>query len=335
MELKPYALFALVVAAAPAVAQPTLTTSTSVPQPGQEFVLNNGPWVDNSPVGANVTMSFWNLIAGSDRNWYVNDVTGTSGAANPDAEVLTTDGGSDTTYWGVTTGGLEIVGSRTPLEGVINYTDNVLELKLPCTYGTTWTDSYGASFTASGIPATRVGTLTGNADAWGTLVLPVVETPNVLRVHVRKETTDQAAIATIVRRSNIWYFYAETMTFPLLKLSIDTVIISGGTPSVTKTAEWMFGPGGTGFGEIDPDKVQFHAYPNPASDVLQLGLGEQGASATAVAFVDAKGAVVREQGIVPAAGIVSLDVRGMAPGIYTVRVMDQGRQLGTHRVVVR
>lgn len=335
MELNRYALFAFCLATVPAVAQPTLTTSTSVPQPGQEFVLNNGPWVDNSPAGANVTMSFWNLIAGSDRNWYVNDVTGTSGAANPDAEVLTTDGGSDTTYWGVTTGGLEIVGSRTPLEGVINYTDNVLELKLPCTYGTTWTDSYGASFTASGIPATRVGTLTGNADAWGTLVLPVVETPNVLRVHVRKETTDQAAIATIVRRSNIWYFYAETMTFPLLKLSIDTVIISGGNPSVTKTAEWMFGPGGVGFGEIDADQVQFLAYPNPASDVLQLDLGEQGASATVVSFVDAKGAVVREQGVVPSSGMVTLNVQGMAPGAYTVRLIGQGRLLGTHRVVVR
>jgi hypothetical protein len=265
----------------------------------------------------------------------VDDVAGTSGAANADAQVLTTDGGSDTTYWGVTAGGLEIVGSRTSLEGVINYTDNVLELKLPCTYGTTWTDSYGASFTAAGVPATRVGSLTGNADAWGTLVLPVVETPNVLRVHVRKQTFD-AGFLPIERRTNIWYFYAETMTFPLLKLTIDTIIVNEGNPSVLpKTAEWMFGPGGVGFGEIDPEQVEFLAYPNPASDVLQLDLGEQGASATAVAFVDAKGAVVREQGVVPASGMVSLNVQGMAPGAYTVRVMGQGRLLGTHRVVVR
>jgi hypothetical protein len=118
-------------------------------------------------------------------------------------------------------------------------------------------------------------------------------------------------------------------------LSIDTVIISGGNPSVTKTAEWMFGPGGVGFGEIDADQVQFLAYPNPASDMLQLELGEQGASATAVSFVDAKGAVVREQVIMPSTGSVSLDVRGMAPGAYTVRVLGQGRLLGTHRVVVR
>lgn len=316
-------------------AQPTLDATNMVPVNGQEFPLRTKPdWSDVGPTGANVNWPFWTLHATGNRNYRYFDpsITPTS-ASIPTATLVGTDGGTDTSFFAVTANGWENVGVRSSLEGVINYTDPVLDLKFPCSFGTTWTDAASASYTVSGFPTTRVGTITGNADAWGQLTLSENDLSNVLRVHVRKQFTDQAAIATINRVSNTWYFFNTGFPYPVLKMVEDSVIINGGAPSVARTADWMGGPGGVGMDDIGFDDVQFTPYPNPATDQVTIQLPTTTAALCEV--LDATGKVVRSQRLQANATQHLISVQELTPGAYTARVSENGTMRSVRFIVQR
>ncbi|MBK7945120.1 MAG: hypothetical protein IPJ85_07380 [Flavobacteriales bacterium] len=151
-------------AAAASVAQPTLTSS-NVPGPGSEFALfTRDGYQDVGPTGANVSFEYWGMLLPNTGNrpsrWFSASSTPT-GALIPSATLISTDGGSDTLFWAVTSNGLEQVGSRATDEGnnPVSYTDAILELKLPCTFGTTWTDATSATINTQFGPVTRTGTI--------------------------------------------------------------------------------------------------------------------------------------------------------------------------------
>ncbi|MEO8591380.1 MAG: hypothetical protein ABI432_18515, partial [Flavobacteriales bacterium] len=275
MQLRYSLMAATSLLASTLLAQPTIDASNNIPlySAGQEFSVRQSSWFDEGPAGANVTYQFWNLISTSNKQYrfYDANITPTH-TLIPSATFLSTDGGSDSLFYTVTANGLEQVGSATSLEGKVNFTDALLELKYPCTYGTTWSDPTSASYTVGGFPVTRTGTITGNADGYGVLNVSEVSYPSVLRVHTRKATTDASIVATINRVSHVWNFYTETTPYPVLKLMLDTVIVNGGAPSVVKSSQWIGGPGGVGMQDISFDEAQFNAYPNPASDVVTVSI---------------------------------------------------------------
>ncbi|MCB0768625.1 MAG: hypothetical protein KDB95_15555, partial [Flavobacteriales bacterium] len=156
------------------LAQPTLTAANSVAAPGQDFPVSTGTsYVYEGGTGAGQTYGFWMLPASGNRtySYLAPGVTPTSSMI-PSATVLTTDGGSDTLFYGIGSTGLELRGERSALAGgAYAYTDPLVELKLPCDYLDTWTDQMAASYVVSGFPVTRTGTISGVADGWGTLEL--------------------------------------------------------------------------------------------------------------------------------------------------------------------
>ncbi len=322
-----------------ALAQPTLTTSTNVPiAPSDIDVRTATNYIGDGPTGANVQFHYWNMLTPNtgNRNIYYRaaSVTPTS-ASIPSATLLSTDGGTDTLFWAVTAQGLEQVGVRTNLEGVINFSDASLELKLPCTYGTTWSDPMGASYTVSGIvPVTRVGTVTGTADAYGTLVMPnAVSISDVLRVRVRRDITDNSAVANVHRISNVSYFYTTDEAFPKVTITQDSVQIGTGAWTVAKSAQWRGDAFAVGVEEADALEAAFTAYPNPAADVIQVSFANGANAATRVEVLDAAGRVVRNEAVV--GGRVALATEGLQAGLYSVRAFAGADVLGVRRVAVR
>ncbi len=318
------------------IAQPTITAANNTPlySAGQEFTVRQSTWTNTGSAGANVTYNFWDLISTSNKQYrfYDADITPT-GVLIPAATFLNTDGGSDTLFYTVTANGLEQVGVSASLEGKVSYTDALLELKYPCTYGTTWSDPTSASYTVSGFPVTRTGTITGNADGYGVLNVSEVSYPSVLRVHTRKATTDASALATINRVSHVWNFYAETTPYPVLKLMLDTVIVNGGAPSVVKSSQWIGGPGGVGMQDISSDDVQFIAFPNPANDAFTLTMNATVPTVATAEVTNAAGQLVMTQRI--SGNQASVNVHGLAPGVYQLRVISSEGVLGTRRLVVQ
>lgn len=319
-----------------AIAQPTLTQGTHVPAAGQDFaVVSATGYIATGPTGANVDMNYWDMLIenSGNRTWRFRaaSVTPTS-AQIPTANLLSTDGGTDTTFWNSTSAGLFHVGSRTALEGIIPFSDPLLELVFPCTYGTTWNDGMTANYVVSGIvPVTRIGSIIGHADAYGTLRLPQGEVVmNVLRVNVRREFNDNSAVANVVRIANVKSFYSPSVPYPMLQLTEDSVRIGTGAWTVVKSAQWIGNGFIVGLDENSLDEVSFSAYPNPVSEMLNIAVSS--GMATDAEVMDPSGRIVLQHRL--SADRPSVDVRSLTPGAYFLRVRAQGMAPGIQRFVV-
>ena len=78
--------------------------------------------------------------------------------------------------------------------------------------------------------------------------------------------------------------------------------------------------------------LALHCYPNPATDELHVSYALAGAAAARLEVRDMLGRVVWQQ---PAsAGGATVPVRGLAPGLYLVALVDAGQTLATRRVAI-
>lgn len=322
-------------------AQPTLDEGNNAPVAGDLFALTSyttnvpASFYGSGSAGADQLYGFWMLPNTGNRDIQFLDpaVTATT-ASFPGATVLATNGGQDTLYWNVSADGLEQVGIRGSVEGIAPFTDGALELKYPCTYGTTWTDAFSANYTVSGFPVTRVGSITGVADGYGTIQLPAIELTDILRVKVRKVQQDNSALGLVYRSYETYYFFQEGIRYPVMKTSQDTVIFGAGTPAVTWNADWLYGTGEVGMEDLAASEIVFTPYPNPTNG--QLDLRMEGGDLRAVEVLNTTGQLMiqktQRQG-----GTISglLDLSGLASGVYQVRVTQADGRQGTRRIVVQ
>ncbi len=308
------------------VAQPTIDLANNQPVNGQEFVLRtSATWIWEGPTGDNVDFNFWDLFATGNPNYRVFDATSSMPAAN----LVSTDGGSDSLYWNYAADGMYQVGARSAGEGLLSYSDPVLELKYPCTFGTSWTDNIAASFTSPFGAAVRSGTVTGIADAWGQFDISEASLPSVLRVKVHKEITDVADVGVLNRVSDTWYFYSENYPWPVLKLVEETSPLG-----TTRSAQWMFGPGGVSVGEVDPDSFTFTPYPNPTNGRVDLNIGTN--KVRSIEVLTTTGQVVMQEQASNGGQLTGvLDVSGLSSGVYQVRLTQADGRQGTQRIVVQ
>lgn len=319
-----------------AQAQPNLTAANDVPLNGDEFaVRNNNDFLGPGPAGAVVQFNYWDMLVngGGLQNirWF-NASVSPNASLVPSATMLSTDGGADTLYWAVTANGLEQVGARSALYNTtINYTDALLELKLPCTYQTSWTDNHAASYSISGFPVSRVGTITGMADAYGVLQLPNNYFHDVLRVKLRRSITDAAAIATTLRKETVYNYYEEGGRFPRLHLRIDSVQVNGGAWAVTRRAEWQGNAYAVGLEENLTDADVFTAYPNPATDFITLNAPLAAGSRLEIA--DAAGRVVRTINLIGERSTIG--VEQLPAGVYHLSLITATGHRREQRLVVQ
>ncbi|MEZ4758013.1 MAG: T9SS type A sorting domain-containing protein [Flavobacteriales bacterium] len=309
------------------MAQVSLSVGNHVPVVGQTVALATGSsYTWEGPAGADVTVNYWDLFpsASGTRNFYYAAATSTM----PSATLASTDGGSDTTFWSLSSEGLTVVGLRGSLEGVLTYTDPIVELKLPLAYGQSWTDAGTANYTALGFGVTRVVSLTGSADAYGTLNLPGGSTNDVLRVRVRRATTDNSAIAVVNRIANISYFYTAGSAHPVLRLSVDSTS-TGLAWQVTRSVEYVGNTVTVGIDEYNAAEARFIAYPNPAHQSVTLQLN---APADLLQVFDSKGAMVRS--VNTTSDKVVLDLQGVEAGHYLVRAYHRGVAVESRPLVV-
>jgi len=308
-------------------ASPYAVTSYTTSAPA-EFI---GP----GTAGADQLYGFWMLpwTGNHDRFFVAPSVTPTS-SSFPGATVLSTNGGQDTSFYKVDANGVELLGLRGSLEGVAPYTNGLLELKLPCTFGTTWTDSYAGTYMVSGFTVNRSGTINGIADGYGDIQLPAQVLSNVLRVFVRKVQLDLSQFVNATRTYDSYYYYQEGLPFPVTKTSVDSVVIGTGSPTVTYTAEWLYGPAPeVGLDEVSINDIQFTPYPNPTNGRVDLQLGST--EVRAVEVFTATGQLVRADRLrANANGAGSVDLSGLPAGVYQVRITDMEGRTGDRRVVL-
>ena len=319
-----------------AIAQPTLSTSNAVPPIGADYPISSGDaFIWAGAEGENVTFGFWNDLAETaTRSYEILDPSASPNSASiSGVSYLITDGGSDTTFWRQTTDALELAAEFYSGVAFFTYTDGSKELQLPLAFGDEWNDAFLGSATVSGIGVTRSGTTEGHADAHGILELPAVAYPSVLRVHVRKTSDINSLVINGTSASDHWYFYDGVVPYPVCRLMIDTLTLGGGNPQVTKRAEWFGGPGNVGQQEIDPEMVNFIAFPNPATDNVTVETGSATTVST-IEVIDHAGKIVRDIGLESFSTRGSIDVGSLSAGHYFIRITDAQGARSTRPLII-
>jgi len=305
-------------------------TQADMPVPGDQFLINYGPYVATSG-GSNMTWDFSTLSADSSETIQFVDPAGTPMAASfPGATVAQYQ---DNSYTYFQTSGTDMLLLGVDADGIIvPYQDPEQWLQVPCSFGTTWSDNLAASFSSSGFPVNRSGSVTGNADGFGSVVMPFGTVNNVLRVRLVEDYTDQT-IVNIDYDFITDFFYKPGLHAPLVQIGDYTV-----TTLITvndQRTQWLDGSA-VGIAEALTQDIGIDVFPNPASDRIEVVYGASGR--LTLELVDATGRTVqvRELGQrAPGVHRDVVDIAGQPAGLYVLRIRNEAGETGTKRLIIR
>lgn len=343
------ALFLAFAAALAATAQPTLVAPGNVPAPGNGFTVHRGAYVATPAGGAGEVFNYSTLSSASTLTYQwrsPGDLP--NGGVFPGAQFALVNGGADTIFYKATANGLERVGDTQTIDAmgtnyplISTYSNSMLDLKLPLSFGDTWTDLFQGSFVVqdgSSETSNRNGAVTGEADAWGWVVLPGgVDTVEVLRVRTR--VTEVIPLTTGLGQLNVQHMHNQVAyyplwgKFPVLRSVSDTLSVATPFP-ITITAsytEWLDGAF-VGVAEHAADAFKAQVFPNPATDQAKLVFANNAMTPVQVRVVNAQGAVVKETRT--AGRTLDMDVKDLENGIYGVVLSNDQGQRSTVRMVV-
>lgn len=314
-------------------AQPTLTQATNAPQAGTSFSFNYGPYVQPGSAGA---LQTWDLSALTTDSIVEAELVLASatpnGAQFPTADVAEVND-VVTTYYDVTSDGAYFAGSDDGTT-VIPNTQMGKFLPFPCTFGSTWSSPQSATFTSEGTDVFRTGFATGEADGYGTLIMPWGTVTNVLRVHWVSELRDSTQFFNIDYTYDAYLYYVTGQSYPIAELVTATVDLFG-SPSTSQFSRWT---GEITMGTDGPARSEgrMHAYPNPATDGINIVVTEDMGVNPSVLVLDAAGKLAHQQVLSVAVGSTApVDLSALVPGTYTLVVVDRKGLRSTAQVVLR
>lgn len=338
-----------------AYAQPTLTSANHAPSVGDNqlyYVADSNSVIDNT-TGANVTFDY-STLAGygmSQTNYYVNPATTTYASDFPTATYADTTAGSPVNKrYGQLVSTDSLVNNGMVLDintfgvTIIKYTDPERTMTYPFVYGNSFNDAFSGQFTAVDYNTTTngSGTVSVNADAWGTLLLPnSVSIPNVLRVvQFDSLVTDTInlpfpfpAILPITIKGKIINYYEPSVSkYPLLSI-IDAEI--AGDSSRTVISQYPMPM--VGINELE-NKINLSVYPNPISNenatlTFELTTAEK----VEIAILNQLGQEIKNvfaSNMQPGMNTLNIETANLAKGIYFISTLI-GEQKITKKLIVQ
>jgi len=186
-------------------------------------------------------------------------------------------------------------------------------IQYPCNYGDTFTDAYHGLFTGT-LFYDRTGTVTVEADAWGTLIMPWGTVNNVLRVRTQESHYDDEEEFGIYH-SDSYAWYSPT-TYSVILTSF-TGWLNEDEPYAHITS-YINGLD-AGVNTMDtPD--DFAVYPNPANSVIRF-IGNHIPEEIVITDVCGRNIEMFR----PLAQITQLDINAWSPGFYNVSFLSNGK----------
>lgn len=302
------------------IAQPTLTVSGNSPMPGVDFTVHYDTWQSEGNGGANQTWDYSGLTSDSTKTIsYVDPMSTPSGASFPNAEVCQVDY-SGYIYYDYDNNNWDYIGAEAA-GTVISSTDPATFLELPLTYGDSWSDTRASTMQFG----TRAGTISGNADGYGTLILPWGTINDVLRIHVEEDYTDNVFI-TIDYDFDTFWFMKPGIPYPLLLLQTLNVTPSLGAPSQILALQYA-DESAVGIGEEIEIIGSMSVFPSPAEDNATLEYTLAAGDAMTLSIVEMTGRTVAEVALgrkAPGIHRENISVSGLTSGAYFVQL--QGSQ---------
>lgn len=300
-----------------ALAQPTITSSVN-PVIGTTFNYMRFTW-DGNPgtAGANQTWDFSALSGQSSAMAYIDPSTAPSGSSFGSANMCTNAAGQVYQFNNNSVSAQEIHGFYTA-SGTTVYSDPEKIMQFPCNYQTNWTDNLAGSISTG---FTRSGTVTGEADAYGTLILPSGTYSNVLRIKVIEDYDDLFQGNPVYATTNtIYMFYIEGYHTPILAL----------THSNTAGQETFYGNyvDNPVLSAEEMEQEELSIYPNPVRNNLNFTVPQTIESNYSVQIFNMSGQQVYKV----TNPVASFDMSNFDNGVYLV-LLTNGEAIIRKKIV--
>ncbi|MCX6242598.1 MAG: T9SS type A sorting domain-containing protein [Bacteroidetes bacterium] len=217
----------------------------------------------------------------------------------------------------------------------LNYSDPVLKMKYPFSYGDQFTDRWAGSALFQNVTKIDLsGDFSVSADAYGTLILPNQVLKNTLRVRTEKNSVEINPCSTVESQTIRYFWYAQQYRYPVLIITTTQVKTSGKDSGITRSAsvnleqplngEVISGVTDT---QVSPDNsdVSVIIYPNPFTEKLTYNYFLRKELPVTLDLYDMTGRLSRrliQTQVQPEglhSGVLHSDEVGMSPGIYYLR----------------
>jgi Secretion system C-terminal sorting domain len=310
-----------------------LTTTWTI---GQTITLADAPVAGNAAsysdiegphsisTGAN---QVWNingaatpLLSGN----FVNPASIVGGPSVPLATVALEDFDGQVSYLRADATGLQLAGDYYPSDGSYTvFADTWTFLKYPCSYGTTWVDGYDdlppTTFTAVGF-----GTLNSNGGSFSNVLM--VRNGYSIDTVIGSEVIHDEELVDWFWKPGHPFFAARTLR-NLYIVNGDTIFSS----NVALVSDAI----AIGLAENSEENIGIDLAPNPANGQVAVAFGVAGN--TTIAVYDAVGRAVlsvNKGDLPPGIHREMLDLAGLAPGRYMVRIANDRGEQGVKALVV-
>lgn len=304
-----------------AAAQPVLTASSNAPVPGMAYTIAYGTYVAPGNAGAAQTWDLSTLVADSTLNVsLVQPGTTTHGAQFPGATVAEVSQ-AVTNYYTTSNDAVNFRGSD---DGTTVIVDNPMGryMVFPCTIGTNWSSPHGADFTFDEMDVERRGTFSGEADGYGTLIMPWGTVENVLRVHWNNTLQDSMEAFVMDHTYDSYVYFVEGQWQPVAELVTATIDMGFGTLT-NQFARWTSSLT-TSAPEAHTTRSALKVYPNPAVDLVHIALPEELNSPQQITITDMTGRVVISRAWHDSGDrTATLSLASLKPGTYHITVTDR------------
>lgn len=316
-----------------ASAQPVLDLANTGTLPGESYVYHACAWQSPGGSGIGQTWDFSSFT--TDSLIYISfvDPASTPEAASfPTATIAADNGGGVYAYSEFIASGGSFLGMSIPGESPIVYSDPMLQVQYPATYMTAWTDDYAASFSVGGFPVIRNGTISAEADAYGTLVLPYGDLTDVLRVTYVEDYDDVSIVTANSHREYTYYMQAGTH-YPIAEVFSYSTTVLGNTTTFTG-AHWL-DIGSVGMAPMPEPSPSMIVTTDPATDAINVDLQLVPGGST-LDLVSTSGVVLEHRmlsGLSSGRRSERLTTGGIAGGLYLVHLHTGDRTI-VRRVMV-
>ena len=315
------------------IAQPTLTVADLTPFVGASFMYYNIDYVAPGPATANFNFDVNSAVAYDSVAVEVVPPGSTAygGAFQSATYALGYSNGTGTSYSYILLDPVsrQELGTVSPYPSIFYRSNGTVEMQLPCTMGTNWTDT----FNGQSIPASNWsdddGVLTGQCNGYGTLELPSGTFTNVLRIEAQKtlmRVNQTTGDTTFISLNTVSYMTAGV---PIWLFQSYTLTSTIGQNQFTDQNSFMLGAPLVGVDENMGAGVNVHLFPNPANDSFTIMLNAPVPGRSTVSLLDALGRTVSDlqpRSVDANSTAMSFDVSSVPRGMYIVRVAGaQGR----------
>jgi len=225
--------------------------------------------------------------------------------------------------------------------GVVADTGNIImhnsdpekQMEFPFSYQDSFTDDFYVPFEAMGFTIHRRGTSTVTADAWGSIHTPETTYNNVLRVKNESTIIDSMWMGNIffvttTSSSTDYTWYTGDDGYPVFTVNISQSEQSTDTTGSYKTVTQSVW-------ETTNNLNNIQIYPNPATNNLFVSIPSSNEGDLNISLIDLTGKelISRNSDLITQNNLIHLDLSGISPGIYFLRVSNE-RNTITKKVIV-